>query len=262
MNFRVVEQPGLENARSPFRVVEDSGQEVEWVNRFLDQQRVRSVAETTLRSYAYDLLDFLRWWVEVNQTTAITEKAESALLDYIRFQTNRQPQTAAATINRRVGIAERALRLAFPHTQTSFVPGFQYGYWRPLPLGIGRPLPALSRLRVRTPKRVILPLSEEEVEPFWASFRTSRDLAIVGLMLFDGLRSCEIRAVNRDDLVLSEAQLRVRCQRGKLRCLPLPAETLQLLNHYLLLERPPNCCAPFFVVLNGHALRSRRTTAR
>jgi site-specific recombinase XerD len=82
MNFRVVEQPGLENARSPFRVVEDSSQEVEWVNRFLDQQRVRSVAETTLRSYAYDLLDFLRWWVEVNQTTDITEKAESALLDY------------------------------------------------------------------------------------------------------------------------------------------------------------------------------------
>ncbi len=50
MNFRMVEQRGMENARSPFRVVEDSGQEVEWVNRFLDQERVRSVAETTLRS--------------------------------------------------------------------------------------------------------------------------------------------------------------------------------------------------------------------
>src|ERR1700730_5124997 len=109
MNFRVVEQPVLENESRPFRVVEDSGQEVEWVNRFLDQERVRSVAEATLRSYAYDLLDFLRWWVEVNQTTAINEKAESTLLSYIRFQTNRQPQTAAAPINRRVGIAERAL---------------------------------------------------------------------------------------------------------------------------------------------------------
>src|SRR5882757_2840178 len=103
MNFRVVEQPGLENARSPFRVVEDSGQEVEWVNRFLDQQRVRSVAETTLRSYAYDLLHFLRWWVGVNHTTAVTEKTltESALLDYIRFQTNQRPKPAAASINRR-----------------------------------------------------------------------------------------------------------------------------------------------------------------
>ena len=44
MNFRVLEQRGLDNARSPFRVVEDSGPEVEWVNRFLDQERVRSVA--------------------------------------------------------------------------------------------------------------------------------------------------------------------------------------------------------------------------
>src|ERR1035441_6359999 len=89
-------------------------------DRFLDQQRIRSVAETTLRSYAYDLLHFLRWWVSVNHTTAITEKTltEATLLDYIRFQTNQQPQPAAASINRRVGIAERALRLAFPHAQT------------------------------------------------------------------------------------------------------------------------------------------------
>jgi hypothetical protein len=106
----------LENAQSPFRLVQANGREVEWVNRFLDQQRIRSVAETTLRSYAYDLLHFLRWWVRVTHTTVITEKTltESTLLDYIRFQTNQQPQPAAASINRRVGIAERALRLAFP----------------------------------------------------------------------------------------------------------------------------------------------------
>src|ERR1700674_2549547 len=133
MNFRVLEQRGLENARSPFRVVEDNGQEVQWVNRFLDQERVRSVTETTLRSYAHDLLHFLRWWVDVNQTDAITEKAltESTLLDYIRFQTNQQPRPAAASINRRVGTAECALRREFLQAQLPFVPGFQYGYRRP-----------------------------------------------------------------------------------------------------------------------------------
>lgn len=46
MTFRVVQQHGLANAQSPFRVVEDTGREVEWVNRFLDQERVRSVAES------------------------------------------------------------------------------------------------------------------------------------------------------------------------------------------------------------------------
>jgi integrase/recombinase XerD len=262
VRLRVTQPPGSENAQSPFRLVQANGREVEWVNRFLDQQRIRSVAETTLRSYAYDLLHFLRWWVRVTHTTVITEKTltESTLLDYIRFQTNQQPQPAAASINRRVGIAERALRLAFPHAQTPFVPGFQYGYWRPLPLGTGW-RPALSRVRVRTPKRAIVPLSAEEVAHFWASFRTSRDLAIVGLMLLDGLRSCEVLALNRDDLLLSESQLRVCGKGNKLRWLPLAPETIQLLNHYLLLERPSNCGSPLFVVLKGRARGDRMTAA-
>jgi site-specific recombinase XerD len=37
------------------------GGEVGWVNRFLDREWVRRLAETTLRSYAMDLLHFLRW---------------------------------------------------------------------------------------------------------------------------------------------------------------------------------------------------------
>lgn len=262
MSFRVLEQHHMENARSPFRVVEDNGREVAWINRFLDRHRVRSIADSTLRSYAHDLLHFLRWWVGVNPATAITDKAltESALLDYIRFQTNQQPQPAAASINRRVGIAERALRLEFPDAQMPLVPDFQYGYWRPLPLGTGRPRPALSRLRVKTPKRVVVPLSRDEVAYFWASFRTSRDLAIVGLMLLDGLRSCEVLALNRDDLLLPESQMRVRGKGNKLRWLPLPHETIQLLDHYLRLERPLNCGSPLFVGLKGRA-RGRRMTA-
>lgn len=263
MNFRVIQRHQLENARSPFRVTQKNGPEVDWVNRFLDRQRIRSVAETTLRSYAYDLLHFLRWWVGVHHTTAITEKAlaASALLDYIRFQTNQQPRPAAASINRRVGTAERALRLAFPDAPAAFLPDFQYGYWRPRPLSAGPSRPAVSRLRVRTPKRVIVPLSNQEVARFWAGFRTSRDLAMVGLMLFDGLRSGEVRALNRDDLVLSEAQLRVHGKGGKPRCLPLAPEILPLLDHYLLLERPSHCGAPLFVNLKGPSRGGRITAA-
>lgn len=103
LRFRVAQPRGLENARSPFRLVQANGPEVEWVNRFLDQQRIRSVAETTLRSYAYDLLHFLRRWAGVTHTTAITEKTltESSLLDYIRFQTNQQPPQSRPTLPRR-----------------------------------------------------------------------------------------------------------------------------------------------------------------
>jgi hypothetical protein len=52
----------------------------------------------------------------VNHSTTVTKKAlnESTLLDYIRFQANQHPPPAAASINRRVAVADRALQLVFP----------------------------------------------------------------------------------------------------------------------------------------------------
>jgi hypothetical protein len=60
------------------------------------------------------------------------------------------------------------------------------------------------------PKRTIVPLSVDEAARSWASFRNSRDLAIVGSMLLQGLRSQEVLELNQDDLLLPEAQIRVR----------------------------------------------------
>jgi integrase len=48
------------------------------------------------------------------------------------------------------------------------------------------------------------------VARFWASFRTARDLAIVALMLLNGLRSREVLALRLEDLSLVECQMRVR----------------------------------------------------
>ena len=127
MRFHVAEQHQLSNAHSPFRVVAQNGREVDWINRYLDQERVRGVADSTLRSYAHDLLHFLRWWAAVQKTSAITKQAltESTFLDYIRFQVNQNPPPAAASINRRVGTAERAMRREFPEAARLFAPGFQ-----------------------------------------------------------------------------------------------------------------------------------------
>ena len=152
MRFRVAQQDGLGNAQSPFRVVDHTGGEVQWINRYLDQERVRGVADSTLRSYAHDLLHFLRWWAAAHKTSTITEQAlsEATLLDYIRFQVNQNPSPAAESINRRVGTAERAMRRTFPEAARLFAPGFQNWYWRQSRLGYGRPRPALTQLRVKT----------------------------------------------------------------------------------------------------------------
>ena len=144
----------------------------------------------------------------------------------MRFQASQEPQLSGSTINQLIAVADRALRAMFPEAPRQVASGFQVSYWRRTPMGMGRQRPALSRLRVKTPKRVIVPLSVDEVARFWASFRTSRDLAIVGLMLLEGLRFQEVLDLNRDDLLLPEAQIRVRGKGAKTRFLPLAPEAM------------------------------------
>ena len=93
MKFRVVHQPTTNHARSPYRIVEQTtGHEVDWINRYLDHECLRRVADLTIRSYAHHLLHFLRWWESVHHTDAIVEEAltESILLDYVRFQSGQE----------------------------------------------------------------------------------------------------------------------------------------------------------------------------
>lgn len=264
MKFRVVCTKNASGAHSPICVIEqETGQGVGWINRYLDREYVRRLANKSLYSYAYSLLHFVRWWESIHHTGDISEAnlTESTLLDYLRFQSNRQSSPSAAAINDRVACADRAIRNEFPNAPCQVAHGFHQIYLHRRPLGLGRPRFVLSRLRVKEPRLTIVPLSVEEVARFWSSFRTARDLAIVGLMLMHGLRSAEILALNRDDVLLSEGQLRVRGKGSKIRFLPLAPETTQLLDHYLCLERPHPCSAALFVVLKGAARGQRMTPA-
>ena len=264
MKFRVIRQPASSAACSPMRVIEqDTGREVAWINRYLDREHVRRLADKSLYSYAHSLLHFVRWWESFHHTGDISQQdlTESTLLDYLRFQSSRQPPPSATTINDRVACADRAIRNQFPDAPCQVAHGFHKIYLHRRPMGLGRPRFEISRLRVREPKLNIVPLSVDEVARFWSSFRNARDLAIVGLMLLHGLRSAEVIALNRDDVLLSEGQLRVRGKGSKLRLLPLAPETTQLLDHYLRLERPDPCSAALFVVLKGSARGIRMTPA-
>jgi len=264
MKFRVICLKSAANGHSPVQVVEQTtGRGVGWINRYLDREYVRRLANTSLRIYAYNLLHFVRWWESVHHTGDIakTDLTESTLLDYLRFQSGLQPPPSASSINDRVADADRALRAEFPDAPCQIAQGFQQSFLRRKPMGLGRARVATSRLRVRQPKLNIVPLSVDEVARFWSSFHNARDLAIVGLMLMHGLRSGEVLALNPEDVLLSEAQLRVRGKGNKLRYLPLAPETTQLIDHYLRLERPNPCSAALFAVLKGPARGTRMTPA-
>ncbi len=141
MRFHVIQSQKSNSAQSPIRVVEhESGREVGWVNRYLDREYVRRLADTTLRAFAYSLLHFIRWWESIHHTAEVVERdvSESTLLEYLKFQSKHEPRVASTTINFRIGVADRALRNEFPDAPMQMAQGFQRCYVRRGPLGLGR----------------------------------------------------------------------------------------------------------------------------
>jgi integrase len=187
-------------------LLDEQGQEVAWANAFLDAQRIRQLSLRSLRAYAYDLLHFARWFQDPPRP--LSQITQSTLLDYVRHQLDQQPQPTPQTVNHRLVVVRCLYRF---HYGQEIPPGqshFQRTYFTRSPLGYGRPRPRVAGgLRLRQPRRVIVPLSADEVAQFWGSFRTFRDLALVGLMLLDGLRSAEVLALRRADLRLADRQL-------------------------------------------------------
>jgi site-specific recombinase XerD len=199
MKLSVIYQPAVPASASPYRVCDEKQGEVEWANAFLDGQRLRQLSPRSLRIYAYDLLNFARWFEP--QHERLTEITESTLVEYVRHQLEQDPKPTPQTVNHRLGAVRCCYRF---HTGQEISAGtvrFQRCYTRRSPLGYGRPRVAIARgLRLKQERRLIVPLSAEQVAKFWQSFRTYRDLALVGLMLLDGLRSCEVLALELEDL--------------------------------------------------------------
>lgn len=253
MIIRFIRQDGLAASASPYRVISDPGGEIEWVNRFLDLQRVRGAGELSLRQYALMIVHFLRWWAQsgIDVTRLdISNFTEATLLDYIRSQREQSRPSTAETINLRGAMLRRLFQFHF-HSPMPHAPALiGRAWWRPP--GVRRRSASVNP-RLRVPPRVIEPLSVEQVQQFWSSFRTARDIAMVGLLLLNGLRSCEVLSLELGDLLLSEAQVRVRGKGAKVRLLPLAPETIRLLQCYLKTERPLTNSARVFVSLKGRA---------
>jgi site-specific recombinase XerD len=261
MKFVVQSRSGLPASASPYRVVEQDRGEVAWANRFLDAQRVRGLNELSLRAYALQLLHFIRWWaqqaVDVMQPE-LPRFSEATLIDYVRYQRDEFPRLTPETINNRSYILRRLFRFYFQE-EMPYAPCRLQRPW----LG-GRYRTqnrAAMDLRLQVSPRVIEPLSVEQVQRFWRSFRSARDIAMVGLMLLNGLRSCEVLGLELEDLRLSEGQLRVCGKRAKVRILPLAPETIRLLDCYLKTERPLTNTPRVFVSLKGKARGQAMTKA-
>ena len=274
-SFRVIHRTDLPASRSPFRIVicdstgdstgDDSGRELEWANEFLDAQGLRNLAELSLRTYANSILRFVRWWSSQPGADVLDFRAgqftESVLVDYVRAQLDEVPKPTPENINNRSYMLKRLFRFFFQQDMPHAPYLIQRNWYRPSGGWRGR-APVLSAdLKLKVPHRVIEPLNQEQVHRFWHSFDNARDMAIVALMVLNGLRSREVLGLTLEDLLFSEAQIHVRGKGRRVRRLPLPPETIRLLQSYLQTERPLTNRPQVFVSLKGRARGQAMTPA-
>lgn len=231
----------------------DGEQGIADANAFLQALALRGLSELTLRAYAYDLLLLYRWLAE----TGLELRALTAanLLAFIAVQ--RTTGAAPRSINRRcstirllhrfhVGEEMSASRVSLP------APHYK-GAGRDRHLGIhALRRRSTLRLRVKEPSTLVEPLTADQVRAFFARLKRYRDLAIVHLMLFCGLRTCEVLRLELGDVQIDDARLRIRGKGNRERVMPLPESVVLAIRQYLQLERPARCPhAHLFVILQG-----------
>ena len=108
-----------------------------------------------------------------------------------------------------------------------------------------------SSLRLREPRRLPRSLDRGEVTGLLGSLRTWRDRAMAGLMLFCGLRSGEVLALDVTDVDIGGRWLRVSGKGAKERRVPLDVDVAGVIQTYLLAERPDTNSTRLFIVAKG-----------
>jgi integrase/recombinase XerD len=244
------------------------------VDEYLAYLADRNYSPKTVRAYGFDLLAFCRWLVSEN--IALDAVTTDGLLRFlracrearipgrpgpnvIRLGGGRVDKYAATTINRRLAAISGlfALRSMRDPTVANPVPKGREarrpvaGERNGLLAHTARRPKNRSALRLREPRRLPRPLSQPQAADLLASFRTWRDRAIAGLMLYCGLRSCEVLALTVADVDIGGRWLQVVGKGNRERRVPLDGDVASVIQVYLLAERPETSSANMFIVAKG-----------
>jgi site-specific recombinase XerD len=243
------------------------------INEYLGYLVDRAYSPRTVEAYAFDLLTFARWLV--GERVALEAVTTDVIVRYLAacrtapvrgrpggnvysIRDGRNSGYAPTTVNRRLAaisglfgyreMLDPEARSPVPRGREAHrsVRGERSGL-----LGhLARPRPR-SRLRLREPRRLPRALARNELQALIGSFRTCRDRAIAGLMLFSGLRSAEVLGLQVRDVDIGRGWVRVIGKGDKERRVPLDPDVAGLVQSYLLAERPETTSTTLFVVAKG-----------
>lgn len=265
----------LEQTESGWRLAGADANRFGLVNDYLSYLVDRNYSPRTIRTYGFGLLAFCRWLTGENldlsvATTDVLLRFLAACrteqvagrpggANVVGMDGRRTDTLSPATIN---------LRLAAVSGLFSFRSMRDPAAPNPVPKGreakhlssgerggmlahVSRSPKRRSPLRVRDAKRLPRTLDHREVVALLESLHTWRDRAIAGLMVFCGLRSAEVLALDVADVDIGARWLRVSGKGGKERRVPLDVDVAGVIQTYLLAERPETASTRLFIVAKG-----------
>lgn len=246
-----------------YQISGDKSETLISANRFLRAIHLRGLSGHTVRAYGYDLVLILRWLHETKR--CMKDLTCTDLIEWIA--TFREINADPNSINRRLVTCRIFYRFCFdceiPRAKGTNLPSPYYtGQTHDHRLGLIRfRRQGTVKLRVKAPEKLVEPLDARQVEQFFENITRYRDMAIVMLMLFCGLRSCEVLSLTVGNLNTKDGELRILGKGNKERMLPLSDLIGPILQRYYRFERPDTCSTDcIFVVLQG-ARRGESMTA-
>jgi integrase/recombinase XerD len=273
-------------------LLDDRGDEVAPVSRFLSYLTDSDYSPNTVCAYAYDLRHLVQFfdqrglgWNDFRPSTALE------FLAYLRRVQSRRPAQrlgltvatergrllSAATVQRVLAATSSFFEWAIAAEQytadenpmqrrVDHALGRVPDRHRPFVGAASRQQPVRRTVRVRLPLRLPRPMSTEDIDALLASLTTLRDLAIFLLMLDGGLRPGEVLCLQLDDISYGRRRVTVRKRDDHPRGARAKARhervvdlheprTLDVLSRYVLRERPLDSGSPFVFLVGGTGAR-------
>lgn len=273
-------------------LLDDLGDEIVPVSRFLSHLADSGYSPNTLCAYAYDLRRLFLFCTECD--LAWTEFRPSTTFEYLGYLRRVSSRGPAQQLGLAATVAEgRCLSAATVARILAATSSFyEWAIAVELYGGVDNPLqkrddPALAKVldrhrpfvgdasrqrpirravRVRLPIRLPRPLSIEAVEALVADMTSLRDLAIFLLMLDGGLRPGEVLCLRLADISYGRRRVTIRkcddhprgarakSRRERVVDLHEP-RTLDAVNRYVLHERPADASSEFVFLVGGSGPR-------
>ena len=276
-------------------LLEDDGEPIVAVGRFLDHLAERACSPHTLCAYGYDLQQLFTFLASEQLAWQAFEPADALrLLTFLRRRPSQRPaqrlgltlidggtaagrRLSASTVNRILAgvasfyewaIAAQIYTRAESPIQMREDPALARVLDRHQPFmgRASRQRPIRRVVAVKQPLRLPRPLAAADVEALLSSLTRLRDLAIFLLMLDGGLRPGEVLSLHLEDVAYGQRRVAIhkrddhpRGARGKSRAervVDLHApRTLNAVSRYVLHERPRDALHPFLFMVGGKGTR-------